>query len=226
MTVAPRPPRTDFVVPRHWIVVTVVLFVLTVALGFAVKFVPALGTAQLPLDAALNRLNTPALDSVALALDKLDQPVVVGVILLVVFGLMWLLKGWRRSLGIVVVAGAGWVTVLAVKYLVHQPRPDLGDVQHQLLKSASTLSYPSGHVAFVAALGAALFMAVSRRAGRVAIVIVFALLAVVVAAARLYVGVHYLTDTVGGVLNGVAGALLFAGLWNLLAPRVFKTSRH
>jgi undecaprenyl-diphosphatase len=126
----------------------------------------------------------------------------------------------------VVVAGAGWVTVLAVKYAVHLPRPDLTDVPHQLLKSASTLSYPSGHVAFVAALGAALFMAISRRAARVAIVIVFAVLAVVVAATRLYVGVHYLTDTAGGVLNGVAGALLFAGLWNLLAPRVFRTSRH
>ena len=220
------PPRSDFAVPRHWIVVTVVLFVVTVALGFAVKLLPALGAAQLPLDAALNRSNTPGLDSIALALDKLDQPVVVAVILLVVFGVMWLLKGWRRSLGIVVVAGAGWVTVLAVKYLVHQPRPDLGDVPHQLLKSASTLSYPSGHVAFVAALGAALFMAVSRRSARIAIAIVFAVVAVVVAVSRLYVGVHYLTDTVGGALNGIAGALLFAGLWNLLAPRVLRRNRH
>lgn len=218
--------RTDFAVPRHWIVVTVVLFVLTFALGFVVKLVPALGTAQLPLDSALNRRNSPSLDTIALALDKLDQPLVVGVILLVVFGVMWVFKGWRRSLGIVVVAGAGWVTCLAVKYAVHLPRPDLTDVPHQLLKSASTLSYPSGHVAFVAALGAALVMVISRRAARVVIAIVFAVLAVVVAASRLYVGVHYLTDTVGGLVNGIAGALLFAGLWNLLAPRVLRGSRH
>jgi len=38
--------------------------------------------------------------------------------------------------------------------------------------------------------------------------------------------VHYLTDTVGGALNGIAGALLFAGLWNLVAPRVFRQNRH
>jgi undecaprenyl-diphosphatase len=220
------PPRTDFTVPRHWIVVTVVLFVVTFAVGFLVKLVPSIGTAQLPLDAALNRQHSTTLDAVALALDKLDQPVVVGVILVVVFALMWLLKGWRRSLGIVIVAGAGWVTCLVVKYAVHQPRPDLTDVPHQLLKSASTLSYPSGHVAFVAALGAALFMALSRRGSRVAIVIVFAAFAIVVAASRLYVGVHYLTDTAGGVLNGIAGALLFAGLWNALAHRVFRRNRH
>ncbi|HEY4225888.1 MAG TPA: phosphatase PAP2 family protein [Pseudolysinimonas sp.] len=218
--------RTDFSVPRHWIVVTVVLFVVTFALGFLVKLVPAIGTAQLPLDAALNSRHTPAIDAIALGLDKLDQPVVVGVILLVVFGVMWALKNWRRSLGVCVVAGAGWVTCLVVKYAVHLPRPDLNDVPHQLLKSASTLSYPSGHVAFVAALGAALFMTVSLRASRIAIVIVFALLAIVVAVSRLYVGVHYLTDTIGGCLNGVAGALLFAGLWNLLAHRVLRQSRH
>ncbi len=218
--------RTDFATPRHWIVVTIVLFVVTFALGFLVKLVPALGTAQLPLDAALNGQHSAILDAAALALDKLDQPLVVGVILVVVFGVMWILKGWRKSLGICIVAGAGWVTVLAVKYVVHQPRPDLGDVPHQLLKSVSTLSYPSGHVAFVAALGAALFMAISRRAARVVILVVFVVLAVVVAASRLYVGVHYATDTAGGLVNGVAGALLFAGLWNLIAPRVLRTSRH
>ena len=220
------PPRTDFSIPRHWIVVTVVLFVVTFALGFLVKLVPALGTAQLPLDADLNSRHTPALDAIALALDKLDQPLVVGVILVVVFGIMWALKNWRRALGVCIVAGAGWVTCLVVKYVVHLPRPDLNDVPHQLLKSASTLSYPSGHVAFVAALGAVLFMTVSLRGSRVAIVIVFSVVAIVVAASRLYVGVHYLTDTVGGCLNGVAGALLFAGLWNLLAHRVLRRSRH
>jgi undecaprenyl-diphosphatase len=220
------PRRTDFATPRHWIVVTIVLFVVTVALGFVVKLVPTIGTAQLPIDVALNRLNSSTLDAIALALDKLDQPVVVGVILVIVFGVMWLLKGWRRSLGIVIVAGAGWVTCLVVKYAVHLPRPSLHDVSHQLLTSPSTLSYPSGHVAFVAALGAALFMVVTKTSTRVAIAIVFGVVAVIVAASRLYLGVHYLTDTVGGCLNGIAGVLLFAGLWNLIAARAFRGKRH
>jgi hypothetical protein len=33
-------------------------------------------------------------------------------------------------------------------------------------------------------------------------------------------------DTVGGVLNGIAGAILFAGLWNLVAARLFRSKRH
>ncbi|MBW8873266.1 MAG: phosphatase PAP2 family protein, partial [Leifsonia sp.] len=173
------PPRADFAIPRHWVVVTVVLFVVTFALGFLVKLVPAIGVAQLPLDAALNRGNTPVLDAIATVLDKLDQPPVVAVILVVIFAVMWLLKGWRTALGVCVVTGAGWVSCLAAKYAVHLPRPDLTDVPHQLLKEASTLSYPSGHVAFVAALGAALFMAVAQRSSRIALVVVFGILAIV-----------------------------------------------
>jgi len=220
------PPRTDFAVPRRWIVVTVVLFAVTFALGFLVKLVPAIGTAQLPIDAALNRGNTAVLDTIATLLDKLDQVPVVAVILVVVFAVMWLLKGWRTALGIVVVAGAGWVSCLPTKYVVHLPRPDLTDVPHQLLKEASTLSYPSGHVAFVAALGAALFFAAARGASRTVIAIVFGVIAIVVALSRLYTGIHYLTDTVGGVLNGVAGALLFAGLWNALVSPRLRRNRH
>lgn len=226
MTVPPVPPRADFAVPRRWIVVTVVLFVVTFALGFLVKLAPTIGLAQLPIDAALNRGNTAALDAIATVLDKLDQPPVVAVILVVVFAVMWLIKGWRTALGVVIVAGAGWVTCLAVKYAVHLPRPDLNDVPHQLLKSASTLSYPSGHVAFVAALGAALFMAVAQRSSRVVIVIVFGVVAIAVAASRLYTGIHYFTDTVGGLVNGVAGALLFAGLWNVLISPRLRRNRH
>jgi undecaprenyl-diphosphatase len=220
------PARTDFAIPRRWIVVTVVLFVVTFALGFLVKVVPAIGTAQLPIDAALNRGNTAMLDTIATLLDKLDQPPVVAVILVVVFAVMWLLKGWRTALGIVVVAGAGWVTCLITKYAVHLPRPDLNDVPHQLLKEASTLSYPSGHVAFVAALGAALFFAAARSTSRTLIAVIFAVIAVIVAMSRLYTGIHYLTDTVGGVLNGIAGALLFAGLWNVLVSPRLRRNRH
>jgi len=220
------PPRADFAVPRPWIVVTIVLFAVTFALGFLVKLVPAIGTAQLPIDAALNRGNTALLDTIATLLDKLDQVPVVAVILVVVFAVMWLLKGWRTALGIVVVAGAGWVSCLLTKYVVHLPRPDLNDVPHQLLKEASTLSYPSGHVAFVAALGAALFFAAARGTSRTVIAIVFGLIAIVVAMSRLYTGIHYPTDTVGGVLNGVAGALLFAGLWNALVSPRLRRNRH
>ena len=205
--------------PVHWIIWAVVLFAATIALGLAAKALPALRFAS--LDAAVNRVNSPLLDSAALVLDKLDHPVVVAVILLVVFVVLLPLAGWRRALGVCVVTGAGWLTTLVVKVVVAQPRPSTGDLTHLLHVSPATLSYPSGHVVFATALVAALATVCRTSAARAVVLVVGGVLVLAVAWSRLYVGVHYGTDVVGGVLNGVAGVLLFAGLWNLVAARVF-----
>jgi len=203
----------SLITPAHWIVWTVVLFVVTIALGLAAKALPAL---QLNgLDAAVNRVNSPVLDDAALVLDRLDSPVVVAVILAVVFVVLLLVVGWRRALGACVVTGAGWLTTLVVKTVVAQPRPSTDGLTHLLHISPATLSYPSGHVVFATALVTALAMVCRGRRSRTIVVIVGALFVLAVGWSRLYVGVHYGTDVVGGILNGIAGALLFAGLWNL-----------
>lgn len=210
-------------VPRHWVVWTIVLFVLTFALGFAAKAVVALRFAS--LDAAVNRVHSGALDSIALLLDKLDHPVVVIVVLAIVFVVLFFLRGWRLSIGVCLVAGLGWITTLVVKFAVAQPRPTTGGLTHPLHISPATLSYPSGHVVFAAALVTALLAVCYGPVSRTVVAVLGVLFVLVVCWSRLYVGVHYATDVVGGVLNGVAGALLFAGLWNILAERFFG-ARH
>lgn len=200
-------------VPAHWIVWTVALFAVTIGLGFAAKALPALRFDG--LDAAVNRVNSPLLDDAALLLDRLDHPVVVAAILVVVFVILLFAVGWRRALGACVVTGVGWLTTLVVKTVVAQPRPSTADLTHVLHISPATLSYPSGHVVFAAALVTALAMVCRAGLPRAIVVIVGAVFVLAVAWSRLYVGVHYGTDVVGGVLNGVAGAVLFAGLWNL-----------
>ena len=210
-------------IPRHWVIWTIVLFVITFALGFAAKAVVAIRFGA--LDAAVNRVHSGALDAVAIVLDKLDHPVVVVVVLAVVFVVLVFLRGWRLSIAVCAVTGFGWLTTLVVKYVVAQPRPTTGDLTHPLHISPATLSYPSGHVVFAAALVTALLMVCHGTLSRTIVGIVGALFVLAVCWSRLYVGVHYATDVVGGILNGVAGALLFAGLWNLLALRLFG-ARH
>ncbi|QNE36649.1 phosphatase PAP2 family protein [Leifsonia shinshuensis] len=206
-------------IPRHWIVWTVVLFVLTFALGFAAKWIVALRFDS--LDAAVNKVNSPLLDKVALLLDQLDRPTIVAVILVITFVILLFVKGWRLALGAVVVTGLGWLTTLAVKAVVAQPRPTTAGLTHLLHVNPATLSYPSGHVVFATALVTALAMVCRGTLARTIVIVVGAVFVAVVMWSRLYVGVHYGTDVVGGVLNGVAGVLLFAGLWNLVAARVF-----
>ena len=119
-----------------------------------------------------------------------------------------------QSPGACITTGAGWLTTLVVKTVVAQPRPSTGGLTHLLHVSPATLSYPSGHVVFAVALVSALAM-VCREPLLAIVLVVGALFVLAVGWSRLYVGVHYGTDVVGGVLNGVGGALLIAGLWNL-----------
>jgi len=209
-------------IPRHWIVWTVVLFALTFGLGFAAKSIPALRLAA--VDAAVNSVNSSLLDRMALALDFLDRPTVVAAVLAVTFIVVLLIKGWRLALAVCVVTGLGWLTTLVVKAVVAEPRPT-AVLSHILKVSPATLSYPSGHVVFAAALVAALAMVCRRVASRTIILIVGGLFILLVAWSRLYIGVHFTSDVVGAILNGVAGAILFAGLWNLLARRVVPGDR-
>jgi undecaprenyl-diphosphatase len=209
-------------IPRHWIVWTVVLFALTFGLGFAAKSIPALRLAA--VDAAVNSVNSSLLDRMALALDFLDRPTVVAAVLAVTFIVVLLIKGWRLALAVCVVTGLGWLTTLVVKAVVAEPRPT-AVLSHILKVSPATLSYPSGHVVFAAALVAALAMVCRRVASRTIILIVGGLFILLVAWSRLYIGVHFTSDVVGAILNGVAGAILFAGLWNLVARRVFPGGR-
>jgi membrane-associated phospholipid phosphatase len=204
--------------PRHWIVWSVSLFAATFLLGFVLKAIPLLRLQ--PLGGFVNSVNSPLLDRAALLLDQLDHPLVAGGILVVVFAVVLFVRGWRSALAVCLIAGFGWITTLVVKAVVAEPRPTAA-LAHQVLVDPSTLSYPSGHVVFAVSLTGALVMICRRRVSRALVLVVGAAFTLLVAWSRLYVGVHFGADIVGALLNGVAGAILFAGLWNLVAGRIF-----
>jgi membrane-associated phospholipid phosphatase len=112
------------------------------------------------------------------------------------------------------------VNDLLIKRIVHRPRPfDAGTVAARVIQvpAPTTASFPSGHAATAAA--GAMAMARVWPAARWA----FAGVAVLIAVSRIYVGVHYPTDVLAGVLLGLACAwLVLAGrhpsTWSRAAP--------
>ncbi|OGC78103.1 MAG: hypothetical protein A2145_02385 [candidate division Zixibacteria bacterium RBG_16_40_9] len=120
---------------------------------------------------------------------------------------------WAVVLGIVAVGLSDFSSSQMLKPLFGRFRPCyvFPDV-HLLIDCSKSYSFPSNHaVNFFSA--AMLFTFFYKKTG-----ILLFLIAILVAISRVYVGVHYPFDTVGGAFWGILGA----GLIIVLANKIFK----
>lgn len=130
--------------------------------------------------------------------------------------LIWLHRdGLRACVAVALGAILAVALTAAIGALWDRPRPFVAEHFTPLISHAADASFPSDHLA---ALGAVTICAwlTSRRLG-----IVTAIIAAVVAFARVFVGVHYVSDVIGGfVLGMLCGGLM----WRItsLAPSVFE----
>ncbi|PPJ02126.1 PAP2 family protein [Nocardia nova] len=157
----------------------------------------------------------------ALVITDVGSPVGVVALAVIVSGAL----AWRRRSvvpAVFVLGAVGFAAAASTvtKYVVARARPPA--VLH--LTAESDFSFPSGHTTGTTALvGAVLVVFVLTRPGyaRTAVAgVCTAGIVAVVAATRLYLGVHWLTDVVGGVVLGTAVTLIATTLLVWLWPTV------
>jgi membrane-associated phospholipid phosphatase len=171
----------------------------SIAEGVRSQEVFALDTWATPF---LHGISSPGLDTFMNDVTDLGSILVLPLIFVVVEA--WLL--WRRRYragGFLLVASLGSLVIQGtMKLFFARPRPQL-PYAHVL----PDYSFPSGHtmnaVIVYGALALILWSVFGRRAGLVSIVIAI-VLAIGVGISRIYLGYHYLTDVVGGILAGLA----------------------
>ncbi|MDQ6712387.1 MAG: phosphatase PAP2 family protein [Candidatus Dormibacteraeota bacterium] len=120
-----------------------------------------------------------------------------------------LLRRWRRpadDIALVVIAAGSALLPLTVKLIVARPRPT---IEH--LSQLHSLSFPSEHTTQAAAIYLTIGIMLSQglaRGWREAAIALGVAIAIAVAWSRVYLGVHYPTDVLAGLLLGWGWSLL------------------
>jgi undecaprenyl-diphosphatase len=103
--------------------------------------------------------------------------------------------------GLSFLAGLGLNQIILL--FVHRVRPYDAGVSHLITSKSADWSFPSDHAtASVAILLAFAFLGLARRA------LLFTVLAILICWSRVFVGTHYLSDILGGMITGLVGASL------------------
>ncbi|HEY4699609.1 MAG TPA: phosphatase PAP2 family protein [Nitrososphaerales archaeon] len=109
-------------------------------------------------------------------------------------------------LTIIVVALVGSIS----KEIIQRPRPSISELK-LLIPSESDYSFPSGHTMIVTSCSAVVIGLFRDSLRRKIISIGLVTEAALVSFSRIYVGVHYPLDVLGGVLLGLGIAFIFIG---------------
>ena len=142
------------------------------------------------------------------------------------FGLVWIalaclaMLAWRRlvvpletALAVVVADGLA----LGLKQVVGRERPYVAHPDPEpLMTTPLDLAFPSGHAA--TSFAGALVLTVAAPAPRRREAAVLFALAAAIASSRVYVGVHFPLDIVGGALLGLAVGAAFCRLVRVRPP--------
>ena len=146
---------------------------------------------------------TPWLDHVTAGGTFIANTIpVIAVVVVVSVGFL-IARRWREPMFLVSALVVEFVVFLTANLLIARDRPNVP----RLDSTPATASYPSGHIAATIVVWAGLAIIVAacthRQALRVLAFVVAAALAGLVGFARVYRGMHHLTDVLAGALLGV-----------------------
>jgi undecaprenyl-diphosphatase len=180
------------------------------------------GVSEVDLDLVqhASRLHTPVLDEAALLVDRLLGPQLGAGLVLMLTVAAWVVA--RRAVAALTVLGVAigpWAAAELVKLVVQRDRPGPGLLVDPLIVEPHSYSFPSGHTALATGLALALVLLAWGRRGAPVVVGAAALAVAVVGLSRVWVGVHWPSDTVASVVLGCSVVALALPPWLRLLDR-------
>lgn len=162
-------------------------------------------------------VRNPILDSIMIFITSLGNG---GMIWIAATILLLIPKKTRKAgvMSAVALLGSLIINNNIVKNIVQRPRPFVTFADLQIIiPTPSEFSFPSGHTSSSFAAAAVFYRHLPKKLGIPSVI-----LAGLIGFSRLYVGVHYPTDVIAGVLMGILLSYLAEYLVNLFAKKLKK----
>ncbi len=154
-------------------------------------------------------LHRPWLDPVMIATTQLGNFVVLAGLAILTTVVLLILRRWRTAACIGAALAMAFLITEVGKDVVNRKRPD---VPWRIAALPKSPSFPSGHALESMAFYGAAALTVGRRPGsrllRVFAILFGLSLPLLIGFSRVYLGVHYFTDVLGGWVVGLTLALL------------------
>jgi undecaprenyl-diphosphatase len=146
----------------------------------------------------------------------------VAVVLTLVLGSWLYLQKHRGGLVLLSIALLFFLSADFFKILFERPRPEIYLIEGYTLPES--FSYPSGHVVFYSIyFGIILLLSLAAKNAplwlRLLLISISVSLIVLIGYSRVYLGVHWPTDVMGGYLLGLALLLLFLVFYQVVPKK-------
>ncbi len=162
--------------------------------------------------------NTPA-DELMIPLTMLGDTVVVLAMMTTIVGWLVWRRAWRAAIFSTMIFAGGKLVSVLLKHSVHRARPV------ELYNGSEAFSFPSGHATMAAITFGVLAVLASHAMSRWSRSLVHAtcgLVVISIAYSRIYLGVHWLSDVLGGLLLGGILVAAFGVAIEAIPPRRIK----
>lgn len=131
-----------------------------------------------------------------------------------------------KKIGISIIANLGIVTILnqIIKFIMQRPRP----TEFRIIEETG-YSFPSGHsmvsLAFYGYLIYLIYKYINNKHLKRTLIIILSILICIIGVSRIYLGVHYTSDVLGGFLISLAYLIIYIELVNKFVLEKNKDDR-
>lgn len=163
--------------------------------------------ADLAIRTFLEAARTPKLDQLMIGFTMMGDGIVTTSVAVAVGLYLYSRKAWRRATGFIIALSSSALFVVIIKSLVGRDRPI------DLYSGADSFSFPSGHTTVTAVLmGILVVLIAHERSGRfkAALYSLAAVYSIFMGFSRIYLGAHWLSDVLAGLLFGACLVATFA----------------